>query len=293
MAWLQIHLVADQATAPLVEDLFQELGALSVSLTDAEDEPILELDPGEIRCWQSTRVTGLFPGSTDIETLRQGVQAGLPAHWETPLRFEHLAEEDWTRSWLPHFRPMRFGKHLWVRPAGQSIDDPEAEIIDLDPGLAFGTGTHATTALCLSWLAEHPLEGRKVLDFGCGSGILAIAALKRGAREAVGMDHDPQAILASRDNAAKNGVLDRLRLYGPGDVFHEQADLVLANILSGTLIRLAEPLSEHLSPGADLLLAGILETQAEKVIAAYSPWLALTMLEQREEWVLLHGRRKT
>ncbi len=275
----------------MVELLFHELGALSVSLTDAEDEPIMELDPGEIRCWQSTRVTGLFPDSADADSLQQAIQAALPPGLESPLRFEHLAEQDWTRSWLPHFRPMRFGEHLWVRPAGQAIDDPDAEVIELDPGLAFGTGTHATTALCLSWLADHPVQGRKVLDFGCGSGILAIAALKRGAHEAVGIDHDPQAILASRDNAAKNGVSDRLRLYGPGDSFDEQADLILANILSGTLIPLAEMLSGCLVPGADLLLAGILDSQAEAVKAAYAPWLVLAVVEQREEWVLMHGRR--
>lgn len=291
MSWLQLHLTIDKKLAPQIEQLFEDAGALSVTFADAGDEPILELGPGETRLWSQIRATALFPGDQDPDSLRAGLARALNADICRQLTLEILEDQEWERSWLDHFHPMRFGRRLWVRPNGQAIDQTDALVVDLDPGLAFGTGTHPTTALCLEWLDGAALTDRSIIDFGCGSGILAIAALKLGARIAFGADHDPQAILASRDNAMKNGVSERLELYGPGDAIREPADILLANILSGTLITLAETLAELVKPGGDLLLSGILAHQAEEVSNAFKPWFRMAPPREHDEWILLHGLR--
>jgi ribosomal protein L11 methyltransferase len=204
---------------------------------------------------------------------------------------EILADQEWERCWLEHFRPMRFGTRLWVCPRGQQVDDPEATIITLDPGLAFGTGTHPTTALCLSWLSEASLMQKSVIDFGCGSGILAIAALKLGADKAFGIDHDPQAIRASQDNAEENGVAAQLYLSGANDTLPPPAQILVANILSGTLIRLRDELSRLVLPAGDLLLSGILTGQMDAVMQAFSTQFRFGPPRIQEDWVLLHGVR--
>ena len=291
MSWLQLHLVTDKEQAPLVELLFENMGALSVTFSDAKDEPILELGPGETRLWQATRVTALFSGDNNPDDLRSTVTQALNSELSRRLTLEVLEEQSWERAWLDHFHPMRFGQKLWICPSGHSVDDETAVTIDLDPGLAFGTGTHPTTALCLEWLDQADLNGKEIIDFGCGSGILAIAALKLGAKSAVGTDHDPQAIQASQDNAEKNGVLAQLKLFGPGEEVTAPCDIMLANILSGTLINLADLIGQLVKPEGDLLLSGILTSQAEEVMNAYRPNFDMIQIKEQDDWVLLHGRR--
>lgn len=291
MSWLQLHLTIEKSRAAQVEQLFEEMGALSVTFADAGDEPILEIGPGETRLWSQVRASALFSGDRDPDGLRAELNQGLNIDVSHQLALEVLEDQAWERSWLDHFRPMRFGRRLWVRPSGQAVEQPNAVVVDLDPGLAFGTGTHPTTALCLEWLDGAELAGKSVIDFGCGSGILAIAALKLGALAATGSDHDPQAILSSRDNAEKNGVSDRLSLCGPGEALDEPSNVLLANILSGTLIELAPTLAHLTRPSGDLLLSGILIPQADQVIAAFRPWFRFDPPKTQEEWVLLHGVR--
>ena len=291
MPWIQTHLVVDKSRAPLIELLFENLGALSVTLGDAGDEPMLEPAPGETPLWSATRVTGLFSGDTDIDGLRSAINQALNRETGQQLQLEVLEDRDWERAWLERFRPMRFGKRLWICPSGHRVEQPDAAVVDLDPGLAFGTGTHPTTALCLEWLDGAALAGRTLIDYGCGSGVLAIAALKLGAAHAVGVDHDPQAILASRDNAQRNGVSERLELFLDRDFRATPAPLVVANILANVLIELQPRLGPLVAPGGELVLSGILREQAEEVIDAYRDTLRFDEPVERDGWVLLHALR--
>lgn len=291
MPWLQFSVTAPQAQAPLLELLFENLGALSVTFGDAADEPILEPDPGEQRLWSHTRVSALFGAERDAAALDAALRQALPAAIASSLSLERLGDRAWERAWMDGFHPMRFGDRLWVCPSGMQVDAADALVLDLDPGLAFGTGTHPTTALCLEWLDRHPPTGLEVLDYGCGSGILALAALRLGAVAAIGVDHDPQALEASWANARRNGLAERLRVYPPGDEPQVPADLVLANILAAPLIDLAAELARRVRPGGSILLSGILQEQAEAVADAYRPWFELAPPARRDEWVRIDGRR--
>ncbi|MDJ0741201.1 MAG: 50S ribosomal protein L11 methyltransferase [Gammaproteobacteria bacterium] len=290
--WLQTHLTVDKSRAPLVELLFDRLGAVAVTLGDAGDEPMLEPPPGAMPLWQATRVTGLFVGDTDADALRSAINQALATDVSRSLAVETVDDQDWERAWLARFRPLRFGRRLWIRPSGSEIDAPDAVVVDLDPGLAFGTGTHATTALCLAWLDGHAPRGRDVIDFGSGSGVLAIAALKLGAAHAVAVDHDPQALLASRDNARRNAVDDRLDVvHGDGFTAYT-ADIVIANILANTLVDLADRIGALVRPGGDLVLSGILQPQTDVVVAAYAAQFDFDAPRVDDDWVLLHGHRR-
>ena len=291
MPWIQTHLVVDKSRAPLIELLFEELGALSITLGDAGDEPMLEPGPGETPLWSATRVTGLFAADTDTDALRAAINQALDRETGRHLRLEVLEDRDWERAWLDRFQPMRFGRHLWICPTGHRVRQPGAVVVDLDPGLAFGTGTHPTTALCLEWLDSARLAGRTLIDYGCGSGILAIAALKLGASGAVGVDHDPQALLASRANARRNGVSDRLELCLDRECGNAPAPLVMANILANVLIELRPAISSLVAPGGELVLSGILREQADEVIDAYGDTLSFDAPAARDGWVRLHARR--
>ena len=291
MSWIQTHLVVDKSRAPLIELLFENLGALSITLGDAGDEPMLEPGPGETPLWSATRVTGLFSGDTDADQLRSRINQALDRETGRHLQLEVLEDRDWERAWLERFRPMRFGERLWICPTGHRVEQADAVIVDLDPGLAFGTGTHPTTALCLGWLDGADLDEKTVIDFGCGSGILAIAALKLGAAQAIGIDHDPQAILASRENAGRNSVADRLTLQLDTELDAPPAPLVIANILANVLIDLQTVISSLVAPGGELVLSGILQDQADEVIDAYSDTLSFAQPIEQDGWVLLHARR--
>lgn len=293
MPWLQISVQVLRERLPDVEAALEALGAASVTFRDAHDDPVLEPAPGETPLWNEVVATGLFADPADADTLTTELLLGI-GEPVPPLAVERLEDQDWERAWMADFHPMCFGERLWICPSWQEIPDPAAVNIRLDPGLAFGTGTHPTTSLCLSWLDAHPPVGSLVLDYGCGSGVLAIAALKLGARHAWGVDIDPQALTATEDNARKNGIPEG-NLYGvePDGLPPIQADLVIANILSGPLVELAPTLAEHVRTGGDLVLSGVLEEQAETVNAAYASWFEMDAPRCLDGWALLHGRRKT
>ncbi len=291
MAWLQLRLDAHPARVRQLEEALLASGAVAVTLEDSADEPVLEPGPGETPLWQRTRVTGLYPADIDSGALLQRLPADLLA--DARPRVEILEDKDWEREWMRHYQPMRFGERLWVCPSWR--EPPEADAINLllDPGLAFGTGTHPTTALCLSELDGMALDGRAVVDFGCGSGILALAALKLGADRVLGVDNDPQALAASRDNAARNGIAERrLEVAAPGEAFDNwsgAADLVVANILAGPLVSLSTTLLQFLRPGGTLLLSGLLEGQAASLCAHYEDRIALSTAGEKDGWVCLRG----
>ncbi len=292
MPWIQAHFTTGKAYAPLIEALFESLGALSVTLGDAADEPLLEPPPGASPLWRQTRVTGLFPGDRDQKQLQQEIEQAVTGQVPGELSLEPLADQVWERSWLDDFQPMRFGRRLWICPDGQRpAQQADGVFIDLDPGLAFGTGTHPTTALCLEWLDQAELQGKTVMDFGCGSGILAVAALKLGASRVIAVDHDPQALQATEENGRKNGVLSGLQICGSSAVPDIQVDLMLANILAGTLIELEPTLAAHLRSDGDIILSGILQQQAAEVSTAFSTDFTMQPPRQLEEWVMLEGRR--
>jgi ribosomal protein L11 methyltransferase len=291
MSWLQLSIDTNESQAPLLELVFERLGALSVTLDDAGDQPLLELPPESQQLWDMTRVTALFEGTQDLGALRKALSDTLQASVLQSLRWERLEDQLWERVWLDHFKPMRFGQRLWVCPDGEQITPEAGVIIQLDPGLAFGTGTHPTTALCLSWLDGLDLQGKTLVDYGCGSGILAIAALKLGARQVVAVDHDLQALEASQGNALKNGVAAQLTTCRPEEVPAGQADLLVANILADPLKSLAPTLAELLKPGGDFALSGILTEQADEVSACYHPFADLQTPTQQEDWVLIPGRK--
>jgi len=291
MPWLQTHLTVTKEQAPLIELLFENLGAVSVLLGDAADEPMLEPGPGETPLWSHTRVTGLFEGDTDADALRAAIGQALQAELGSRLELEVLEDREWERAWLDNFKPMRFGERLWVCPHGMEVEADNAVVVRLDPGLAFGTGTHPTTALCLEWLDGADVAGRTVIDYGCGSGILAVAALKLGASQVIGIDHDPQALIATRDNAAANGVANRLLVQGSDAADPAPADIVLANILANVLIDLSPRIAPLVGDGGELVLSGILEDQWPAVAKAYSAGLDFGQATIKDGWVRLHGRR--
>ena len=270
MPWLQVRLAISPEQAETYEDALLEVGAVSVTFMDAEDQPIFEPDLNTTPLWSHTHLLALFEADAEPEAVFAHLQlltgAALPEH-----QAEVIEDQDWERSWMDNFQPMRFGQRLWIVPSWHAAPEPDAVNLLLDPGLAFGTGTHPTTALCLEWLDGQDLNGTEVLDFGCGSGILAIAALLLGARKAVGTDIDVQAIEASRDNAGRNGIADALfDLYLPQDMPAMQADVLVANILAGPLVSLAPQLSGLVRPGGLLALSGILAEQGDEVAAAYA-----------------------
>lgn len=295
MPWIQISVHANGENYPRVEDALQSIGALSITCKDAADNPILEPLPGETPLWQQVIVTGLFEDRHDADALREQLEQHLAAD-DLEIAVAHLPDQDWTRAWMDNYSPMRFGERLWVCPRHIEPPDPLAINLRLDPGLAFGTGTHPTTSLCLGWLDTHVTPRsryRRVLDYGCGSGILAIAAIMLGAGQADCVDIDEQALQATRDNALVNQVLDRIATCTP-DHLDEGAryQLVLANILSGPLTELAPVLARHCDNGADIVLSGILSEQADAVRRAYSAFFDMHTMQTREEWVLLHGTRR-
>lgn len=291
MSWLQIHLITDKERAPLIELLFENIGALSVTLGDAADEALLEPAPGESPLWRQTRVSALFRGDSDADALRSAIAQTLGQDTGAELSMEVLEDQAWERAWLDAFRPMRFGRRLWVCPDGQQPPVDDAVIVALDPGLAFGTGTHPTTALCLQWLEGRELREREVIDFGCGSGILAVAALKLGAARAIAIDHDPQALEATQANAEKNGVAGRIGIHTGGYRPARPAPLLVANILAGTLIELEPVLAGLVEPGGHIALSGILAEQADQVSACYRADFEMEPPRQLDDWILLEGRR--
>jgi ribosomal protein L11 methyltransferase len=292
MTWLQLRLDTDPAAAASLEDLMLATGAVAVTLEDNADQPVLEPGVGETPLWQHIRLTGLYRADADMETVLDAFPSQLLQH--ANHRVEILEDKDWEREWMQHYRPMQFGTRLWVCPSWLEPPEPDAVNLLLDPGLAFGTGTHPTTDLCLRELDAMELAGVTAVDYGCGSGILAVAALKLGAALALGVDNDPQALAASLDNAQRNGLAaQQLPVALPEDVvlaeWQQRAEVVIANILAGPLMQLSDTLLQFLRPGGTLLLSGLLQTQADELRQHYADRIALRVAGEKDGWVCLRG----
>jgi ribosomal protein L11 methyltransferase len=291
MSWLQFSIDVLHEQVEAVTAALEAAGALSVTLQDAADELLIEPLPGARPVWRNPRVVALFAAEADARAIEAALRAAL-ADPLPAMTVTVLEDRDWSATWRERFRPMRFGARLWVCPSGDDCPADDAVTVTLDPGLAFGTGTHATTALCLEWLDRHPPVGQRVIDYGCGSGILALAAHKLGAEHVLATDIDPDALEATRANALANGIAAGLEVCFPRELVTAPVDLVLANILANPLQELAAALSGYLKPGGVLLLTGILAAQAEAVRTAYAPWIDFAPSVPREEWVLLAGIRR-
>ncbi len=273
MTWHQLSITTDESTAPEISDFLSELGAVSVTFTDAKDEPIYEPAIGETKVWSQTVVIGLFELDVETEFVKNTVFEQFPHLSKASWQQEILEDQVWERAWMEHYHPMKFADKLWVCPTGQEKHEENTVCMTLDPGLAFGTGTHPTTALCLEWLASNDVSDKVIIDYGCGSGILAVAALLLGAKKAYAVDIDPQALTATQANAEKNGVSNKVFCYLPEDFQAFEADIVLANILAKPLIELAKPIASLVKTEGYLVLSGILNEQAEDVIEAYQSYL--------------------
>ena len=289
MEWRQFVISLESIEPALLEEVLLRHGAQSVTLSDAGNDPVLEPLPGSTPLWSDTRLTALFTADADFESLRTDLEQTLAIDVLPDNHVEALADCAWERQWLKDFGPMRFGERLWVSPEGFTIDADDAVVVRLDPGLAFGTGTHATTALCLEWLDKIDIADKTLLDFGCGSGILAIAALKLGARSVTAVDIDLQAITATRQNALSNEVDDRLETTMQIDQLDDQFDFVVANILAGTLVDHATFVCDRLKSGGRLALSGILADQVADVSAAYRHCIEFAAADYRDNWARLSG----
>jgi len=292
MDWIELKLALGKLDPDKAEEALLEAGALSVTLDDAGDEPLYEPDPLKPPLWSQTRLTALFPADADLDGVRAFLLAQLGLKHLPEHSIEALPDRDWVREWLKDFKPMRFGKRLWVVPTGYTPPDPAAVNLLLDPGLAFGTGTHATTSLCLEWLDGAALAGASVIDYGCGSGILAIAAARLGAKYVLAVDHDPQALTATRDNATRNGVSPLIRPYPPEALPDTQVDILLANILAGPLKELAPRFARRLKPGGRLVLSGILGEQEPELRTAYGAHFGDFSTEKRGDWLRITAVRR-
>lgn len=305
MPHLELTLRCREADQPRYEHALEDIGALAVTLLDAEAETpneraILEPGVGEMPIWGEVALSALFEVDTDPLILLAALEAFDPGLDWAGAAFRKVEDQDWERAWMDQYVPLRFGARTWIVPWNHDLpegaDAPDAAVVRLDPGLAFGSGTHPTTALCLRWLdalaAEGALQGRTVLDFGCGSGILALAALKLGAAQAVGVDNDPQAILATADNAARNGVGDRLAVHLPKDEPAATYPVVVANILATALDTLADTLAARVAPGGRIALSGILDGQQDALLERYAAWFETLTVAREDDWVRIDGRRR-
>jgi ribosomal protein L11 methyltransferase len=292
MPWIQLRVSTNEEKAEQVSDMLMGWGAQAVSFVDAQDTPIYEPMPGEVIYWTNTVVVGLFDAEHPMDKVVKQLEQVSFFKDGVDYKLEQLEDKDWEREWMDNFHPIKFGTRLWVCPSWRDIPDPTAVNVMLDPGLAFGTGTHPTTALCMQWLDSTIQPDQTVVDFGCGSGILGIAALKLGAKRVIGVDIDPQAIEASTANAKRNNVEGQIELYLPKDQpSNFQADVVVANILAGPLAELKQVISSYVKPGGKLALSGILESQAQSVIDAYSDEFSFDPIAMQEEWVRLSARK--
>jgi ribosomal protein L11 methyltransferase len=299
MPFLQLTLTIGEADPAPYEDALLAAGAMSITLEDAADDPVLEPAPGATPLWPCVRIKALFDASMSPDDVGAALRAEAPQPLPA-LAFEAIVDRVWEREWLRDFRPMKFGRRLWICPGGQrpplaELGGPQSPVpsfIELDPGLAFGTGTHPTTALCLEWLDEESVAGATVIDYGCGSGILGIAALKLGAAHVLALDIDAQALIATRDNALRNGVANGITVELVADAPLDPADVVIANILAGPLEQLAPTMAALVRTGGRLVLSGILRDQAAAVAQRYAPWFHIAPAILRDDWARLDGVRR-
>lgn len=301
MAWITLVIKTDSAHAELLSDALMEQGALSVDIHDAaadtQNEQMLFGEPGEPggEIWQNAEVSAMFDQGASIETILQHAAEIAQLGFLPQCRVEHVEEQDWVRLTQSQFDPIQISPRLWIVPTWHQLPDPDAINLILDPGLAFGTGSHPTTQLCLQWLDRRVQPGDKVLDYGCGSGILAIAALKLGASHACGIDIDPQAIKSSLDNALRNNCDPTQFVFGATNQPQESnaaMDIVVANILANPLTILAPILAQAVRPQGHIALSGILQEQAEEVRQVYQRWFEMEVADEQEGWVLLTGSKK-
>ncbi|MDN5924950.1 MAG: 50S ribosomal protein L11 methyltransferase [Xanthomonadales bacterium] len=298
MPFLELSLTLRASQQPQVEAALEALGAQAITLRDADvdtpdEQAIFEPGVAETPLWSTLTLNALFEADTDRRDLLAALAQAIPELDPTQIQFADIADQDWERAWMDQFKPMRFGNRLWIYP--WNIDPPEATdtvIVRLDPGLAFGTGTHPTTDLCLQWLDGLPLTGKTIIDYGCGSGILAIAALKLGAAHAIGIDNDPQALTATQDNAARNHVDDRVEIHLPEDAPPSQADIFIANILAGPLGELAPRFAALCKPGTPIAISGILDGQQDELLTRYSEDFDTLQTTVLDGWVRISGRRR-
>ena len=305
MPFLELTVPCRESEQPRYESALEDVGALAVTMLDAnadtdDEHAILEPGVGQTPLWDAITLAALFPHDADALLLLAALESFDPALDWSQAGFRNVEDQDWERAWMDQYAPLRFGARTWIVPWNHDLpaeaDAPGAAIVRLDPGLAFGSGTHPTTALCLRWLdrlaGEKELQGGTVLDFGCGSGILALAALKLGAASAVGVDNDPQALTASFDNAERNGVGERLAVYLPEDEPPATYPVVVANILASALDALAETLAKRVAPGGRIALSGILQGQEDELLVRYAVWFDRLTTEQEGDWMRIEGVRK-
>ncbi|MGE4071812.1 MAG: 50S ribosomal protein L11 methyltransferase [Lysobacterales bacterium] len=293
MPWLELHLRLESSDHASVEAALDAAGALAQTLTDAEDNPVLEPAPGETPLWPQLQLQALFPVERDPLELLVALDGQLPENVMRSARFARLDDRDWTRAWMDHYKPMPFGKRLWIYPT--TIEPPADDrlvIVRLDPGLAFGTGTHPTTALCLEWLDGLTWQGESLFDYGCGSGVLAVAALRLGAGHAFGLDNDPQALVASHENAQRNQVLEQLTLLSPKHALPPACDRLVANILLNPLLELAERIAGTVRSGGAAAFSGMLKGQEIEFIARYREYFDQFEVAQREDWIRVTAVRR-
>ena len=311
MPWIKLILETTDDNASVLENLLIELGTAAVTLTDSADQPLFEPPLGTTPLWSQTRIEGLFDTTVDMDVVSNILQhffrEELPGQ-QLNYKIEALEDQEWEKVCMKDFKPMRFGKRLWICPSWSDKPEINAVNLSLDPGLAFGTGSHPTTAMCLEWLDSEPLDEKYVIDYGCGSGILAIAAGLLGSRHVLAIDNDPQALLATRDNCTKNELSDSIDTYNPDQLqklIHNKsstlpinntkyyADVLIANILAGPLQSLASTLTDLVKPSGKIVLSGILNHQKEEVIAAYTSTCRLISFQEKEEWCLLELERNS
>jgi ribosomal protein L11 methyltransferase len=291
MAWIQISTLVNEPLAEPFSDALMEFGAVSVTFAESGEEEIFEPEIGTTPLWQHTKVIGLFDAEQDEIALLLALSQAFPQIKASEYRIEQIEDKDWIREWMDQYQPMAFGSRLWIVPSWLPAPDPTAVNLLLDPGLAFGTGTHPTTAMCLNWLDQIDLTGKTLIDYGCGSGILAIAAAKLGALSVKGTDIDPQAIRASCDNAQRNQVEVGFALVK--DFNAEPSDILIANILAGPLKQLASEFDHLVKPGGTLVLSGLLSTQAAELQAHYQQYgFELDQLQTQDEWARLSGQKR-
>jgi len=296
MPWIQavVDITAQQSDD--IEDLLMAIGAQAVTMRDGANQPIYEPPLGTTPLWDKVTLVALFDAEQPLALQMEQLSAlyeseygkGFPSY-----KLELVEDKDWIREWMDTFKPMPFGQRLWICPSWLEPEDPDAVNLRLDPGLAFGTGTHPTTSLCLKWLDGQSLNDKTVVDFGCGSGILGIAAMLLGAKSLMGIDIDPQAILASNENTERNQIdANLVTFYLPEDAPSQQADLVLANILAGPLVELKDAILSYLLPGGHLVLSGILASQAEEVADAYRQDCVINGITEEDGWVRIDATRQ-
>ena len=292
--WQQLKIQLHSEDTSSFEQILFDSDAISISYLDAEDQPVFQEEPGSTPLWDNTFLLCLFNTKTDLGSLLNKLRCNTKVLNNKSLNIELIEDQDWERSWMKDFEPIQFGEKLWICPSWLSPPEPNAVNIKLDPGLAFGTGNHATTSLCLRWLDQADVRGSEVIDYGCGSGVLSIASALLGAVKVHSVDNDPQAISATIDNSRRNKVPgDVLTTYLPEAVPPVHADILIANILERPLIDLSEKFAELVKKGGYITLSGLLEEQIPSLLSCYDRWFDMEAPQVEQGWVLLCGTRKS